>query len=101
MNQAQPLIAHQPTKDFFVGIDSDGCAIDAMDIKHYECFTPCYIKYFDLQPISTLVRETAIYVNLLSTTRGMNRWVTLDLIFDRLKERPEVIERGVRLPEGL
>ncbi len=100
MNQARPLIDHQPTKDFFVGIDSDGCAIDAMDIKHYECFTPCYIKYFDLQPISTLVRETAIYVNLLSTTRGMNRWVTLDLIFDRLKERPEVIERGVRLPEG-
>ncbi|MBB3025010.1 HAD family hydrolase [Trueperella pyogenes] len=100
MNLAQPLIEHRPTKDFFVGIDSDGCAIDAMDIKHYECFTPCYIKYFDLQPISSLVRETAIFVNLLSTTRGMNRWVTLDLIFDRLKERPEVLERGVVLPEG-
>ncbi|MEW6943146.1 hypothetical protein V3M81_06805 [Trueperella pyogenes] len=100
MNLAQPLIEHRPTKDFFVGIDSDGCAIDAMDIKHYECFTPCYIKYFDLQPISSLVRETAIFVNLLSTTRGMNRWVTLDLILDRLKERPEVLERGVVLPEG-
>ncbi|MEW6867598.1 hypothetical protein V3M61_08370 [Trueperella pyogenes] len=100
MNLAQPLIEHRPTKDFFVGIDSDGCAIDAMDIKHYECFTPCYIKYFDLQPISSLVRETAIFVNLLSTTRGMNRWGTLDLIFDRLKERPEVLERGVVLPEG-
>lgn len=97
---AQVLLDFQPEKDFFIGIDSDGCAIDAMDIKHYECFTPCYIKYFDLQPISTLVRETAIFVNLHSTTRGKNRWVTLDLIFDRLKERPEVIERGVELPGG-
>ena len=50
---AQPLVDFVPTKKYFVGIDSDGCAMDAMDIKHQECFTPCYIKYWDLQPIST------------------------------------------------
>lgn len=41
-------------------MDSAGCAFDAMDIKHLECFTPCYIKYWDLQPISTLAREMVL-----------------------------------------
>ena len=96
---AQVLVDFQPKKEFFVGIDSDGCAMDAMDIKHHECFTPCYIKYFDLQPISTLARETAIFVNLGSTTRGLNRWLALRQVLDLLRDRTEVAERGVEIPE--
>lgn len=98
--RAQVLVDFQPKRKFFVGIDSDGCAMDAMDIKHQECFTPSYIKYFDLQAASTLVRETALFVNLYSTTRGQNRWVALARLFELLKQRPEVLERGVRIPEG-
>ncbi|AKK12003.1 HAD family hydrolase [Corynebacterium uterequi] len=98
--RAQVLLDLEPTLDFFVGIDSDGCAMDAMDIKHKECFTPSYIKGFDLQNISTLVRETALFVNLYSTTRGQNRWVALSRLFDLLKDRPEVIERGGKVPQG-
>ena len=98
--RAQVLVDFQPTKEFFVGIDSDGCAMDAMNIKHQECFTPSYIKYFDLQGASSLVRETALFVNLYSTTRGQNRWVALARLFELLKQRPEVLERGVRVPEG-
>lgn len=41
---AQPLVDFVPTKKYFVGIDSDGCAMDAMDIKHQECVSPRYIK---------------------------------------------------------
>ncbi|WP_394276602.1 HAD family hydrolase [Luteococcus sp.] len=96
---AQVLVDFQPTKDFFVGIDSDGCAMDAMDIKHTECFTPCYIKYFDLQPVSTLARETALFVNLGSVTRGLNRWLALRQLLDLLRDRTEVAERGVVIPE--
>ncbi|MHA6523093.1 HAD family hydrolase [Tessaracoccus sp. G1721] len=99
--RAQVLLDFQPTKGFFVGIDSDGCAMDAMDIKHQECFTPSYIKYFDLQAASTLVRETALFVNLHSTTRGQNRWVALARLFELLRQRPEVLERGVKVPEGV
>lgn len=98
--RAQVLLDFQPQKEFFVGIDSDGCAMDAMDIKHSECFTPSYIKYFNLQAAALLVRETALFVNLHSTTRGQNRWVALDRIFDLLRERPEVLERGVKIPDG-
>lgn len=97
---ASVLREFQPSCDFFVGIDSDGCAMDAMTIKHEECFTPAYIKYFDLQAASHLVRETALFVNLYSTTRGQNRWVALSRLFDLLQERPEVAARGVCLPEG-
>lgn len=99
--RARVLRDFQPTKRFFVGIDSDGCAMDAMDIKHQECFTPAYIKYFDLQAASTLVRETALFVNLHSTTRGQNRWVALARLFELLRQRPEVLERGVVIPDGV
>ena len=98
--RAQVLLDFQPKKEFFIGIDSDGCAMDAMNLKHQECFTPSYIKYFDLQAASSLVRETALFVNLYSTTRGQNRWVALARLFELLKQRPEVLERGVKIPEG-
>ncbi len=98
--RAQALADFQPSKKYFVGIDSDGCAMDAMDIKHQECFTPSYIKYFNLQAASTLVRETALFVNLYSNTRGLNRWLALARLFELLKQRPEVLERGVKIPEG-
>ena len=96
---AQALVEFVPTQKYFVGIDSDGCAMDAMDIKHLECFTPAYIKAWDLQPISTLARETAIFVNLGSVTRGLNRWVALKQVLDLLRDRVEVAERGVTIPE--
>lgn len=96
----EKLRGFTPTKEFFIGVDSDGCAIDQMNIKHFECFTPAYIKAFDLQAISMLVRETAIFMNLFSKYRGINRWSGLDLLFDLLKQRPEVLASEVKLPEG-
>jgi hypothetical protein len=96
---AQILVDFTPTKAFFAGIDSDGCAMDAMDIKHYECFTPSYIRFWDLQPVSTLARETAIFVNLRSITRGLNRWLALRQVLDLLRDRVEVAERGVTIPD--
>jgi len=96
---AAVLAQFVPTKDFFVGIDSDGCAMDAMDIKHQECFTPATIKHWNLQPASTAARETAIFVNLGSVTRGLNRWLALRQVLDLLRDRTDVAERGVVIPE--
>ena len=36
-------------KDYLICVDSDGCAIDSMDIKHVRCFGPCLIKEWDLE----------------------------------------------------
>lgn len=97
---AQVLIDFRPRKSYFVGIDSDGCAFDAMELKHKECFTPTIIKVWGLQPISKYARETCEYVNLYSKTRGANRWIALVRVFDLLRERPEVIARKARVPRG-
>lgn len=96
---AQPLVDLVPGHAHFVGIDSDGCAFDAMDIKHTECFTPCTIRHWDLQPVSTLARQTALFVNLGSVTRGLNRWLALRQTLDLLRDRTEVAERGVTIPD--
>jgi phosphoglycolate phosphatase-like HAD superfamily hydrolase len=97
---AKPLAEMEPKFDFFVGIDSDGCAFDSMEIKHKECFCPNTIKYWDLQPVSKYAREAAEFVNLYSKWRGINRWPALVMVFDLLKERAEVQARGVAIPEA-
>jgi len=97
---AQALIDFQPRQSSFVGIDSDGCAFDVMELKQKECFTPVTIRAWGLQPVSKYARETAEWVNLYSKWRGANRWPNLVQVFDLLAERPEVKARGIKVPEG-
>lgn len=99
-NPAQVLIDFKPQYSFFVGIDSDGCAFDAMELKQKECFIPSTIRVWGLQPIAKVARETAEWVNLYSKWRGANRWPALVKVFDLLAERPEVGARGIKVPEG-
>ena len=98
---ARPLAELEPKFDFFVGIDSDGCAFDTMEIKHKECFTPNIIKHWSLQPVSKYAREAAEFVNLYSKWRGINRWPALTKVFDLLEERQEVQARHARIPKAV
>ncbi len=95
---AQRLKDFKPTKKFFIGIDSDGCAFDSMEIKHKECFCPMTIKHFGLQPVSKYAREAFEFVNLYSKDRGANRFPALIRVLDWLRERPEVIARKTNIP---
>lgn len=97
---AQPLKDFEPQHDFFVGIDSDGCAFDTMELKHKECFAPNIIKHWNLQPVSKYARQAAEFVNLYSKWRGVNRWPALVMVFDLLRERPEVQRRNVEIPQA-
>jgi phosphoglycolate phosphatase-like HAD superfamily hydrolase len=97
---ARPLAELEPRHRFFVGIDSDGCAFDTMELKHKECFTPNTIKHWGLQPVSKYAREASEFVNLYSKWRGINRWPALVMVLDLLRERPEVQARGVVPPEA-
>jgi phosphoglycolate phosphatase-like HAD superfamily hydrolase len=97
---SRPLAELEPKHDFFVGIDSDGCAFDTMEIKHKECFCPNTIKHWGLQPVSKYAREAVEFVNLYSKWRGINRWPALVMVFDLLRERPEVQARNVVPPEA-
>jgi phosphoglycolate phosphatase-like HAD superfamily hydrolase len=84
---------------YLVGIDSDGCVFDSMEIKHKECFCPRFIQHYSLQAVSTLAREAWEFVNLYSTTRGINRFKAVLRALDVLGDRPEVSERGVEVPQ--
>src|SRR5260370_6802924 len=91
---AQELAGLAPKYEFFVGIDSDGCAFDSMEIKHKECFCPQIIKYWDLQAVSKYAREAVEFINLYSKWRGTNPWPALISALDLLRDRPEVKARG-------
>ena len=96
MDPVQKLHDFTPSKEFFIGIDSDGCVFDSMEIKHKECFTPMFIKHFRMQAVSKYAREAWEFVNLYSKTRGANRFPALSRVLKLLATRPEVLARGIQ-----
>ncbi|MBQ6814105.1 MAG: HAD hydrolase-like protein [Lachnospiraceae bacterium] len=61
-------------KDLLFCIDSDGCAIDTMDIKHIRCFGPCMVEEWGLSEWEAPILDRWNVVNLYSMTRGINRF---------------------------
>ena len=94
-----PLKEFKPKHQFFVGIDSDGCAFDTMEPKHKECFCPTTVWKFNLAAVSKYAREAWDFVNLYSTMRGCNRFLALQHVLNFLRERKEVQARNVAIPE--
>ncbi|MBL8889302.1 MAG: HAD family hydrolase [Planctomycetaceae bacterium] len=89
--------------DYLIGIDSDGCVFDTMELKHKECFIPNIIRFYGLQGVSKYARQAAEFVNLYSKSRGINRFPALVETVEWLNRRPEIRQRGLRfaLPESL
>ena len=97
---AKPLKDFKPKYDFFVGIDSDGCAFDTMGIKQRECFCPWMIAYFGLQPVAQAARECKEFADLFSRTRGANRHKTTKrIIAELLPNHPMTKARGFKVPQ--
>ncbi len=65
-------------KEVIVCVDSDGCAMDTMNLKHEKCFGPCAVDTFHIED-----REHFLSlwnkINLFSETRGCNRFKGLVL----------------------
>jgi phosphoglycolate phosphatase-like HAD superfamily hydrolase len=97
---AQPLKDFKPKYEFFVGIDSDGCAFDTMGIKQRECFCPWLIAYFGLQPVAQAARECKDFADLFSKTRGANRHKTAKrIISELLPNHPMTKARNFKVPQ--
>ncbi len=92
------LINFTPQHDFFVGVDSDGCVFDTMEIKQKQCFHGLIASMWNLVPVEPLLRETAEFVNLYSQSRGTNRFPGLLKTLDLLRSRPEVKTANVTVP---
>ncbi|NLO68132.1 MAG: HAD family hydrolase [Bacteroidales bacterium] len=98
MNLQQILSDLQTSKVFFIGIDSDGCAFDTMEIKQKECFCPNFIKYWGFQPVAKVARETWEFVNLYSRLRGTNRFLALIEAIKLVEDRKELKIRNFKTP---
>lgn len=61
-------------KDWLICIDSDGCAMDTMDIKHIKCFGPCMVEEWGLTQWQEPILERWNNINLYTITRGINRF---------------------------
>jgi phosphoglycolate phosphatase-like HAD superfamily hydrolase len=92
------LLPFRKAGDYFIGIDSDGCVFDTMEVKHKECFIPNIVQYYGLASLCRATREVAEFLNLYSRWRGTNRFPGLALTLDLLADRPEVVRRGIKLP---
>ncbi|HPY44372.1 MAG: HAD family hydrolase [Sphaerochaeta sp.] len=86
------------TKDHLVCIDSDGCLLDNMELKHKECFCPAVVNVWNLQGASKYVREVHEWVNLYSRSRGWNRFPAVVRTLELSYARPELKERGYIMP---
>lgn len=63
--------------EFLICVDSDGCAMDTMDVKHVKCFGPCMIQEWGLSERKEEVQNEWNRYNLYSMTRGNNRFKAL------------------------
>lgn len=78
---------YKKTKELLVCIDSDGCAIDTMDIKHIKCFGPCMVEEWQLKEWKEPILKSWNDVNLYTLTRGINRFKGLAVALEEINEK--------------
>ena len=71
---ATNLTDYRKQKDFLVCVDSDGCAMDTMEIKHIRCFGPCMVAEWGLERWQDQILARWNEINLYTMTRGINRF---------------------------
>ena len=91
----------QKKKDWLICIDSDGCAMDTMDIKHIRCFGPCMVDEWGLSEWKVPILDRWNAINLYTMTRGINRFKGLAKMLREINdsycniEDIEVLEKWV------
>ena len=86
------LSEFKKTKDFLVCVDSDGCAMDTMDIKHIRCFGPCMVEVWSLHKWEKEILKRWNEINLYTITRGINRFKGLSMALTEINEQYQAID---------
>ena len=81
------LKAFNKSKDFLICVDSDGCIMDTMDIKHFKCFGPCMVKEWGLEQWQDEILNRWNDINLYTMTRGINRFAGLSMALSEINEK--------------
>lgn len=79
-------------KDYLICVDSDGCAMDTMDIKHKRCFGPCLVDEWELKDRQEEILTRWNEINLYTRTRGINRFRGLALMLEEIDARYCAVE---------
>lgn len=83
---------YEKKKEFLICVDSDGCAMDTMDIKHIRCFGPCMVEEWGLGQWKEPILERWNEINLYTMTRGINRFKGLAEMLGEVHETYMEIE---------
>lgn len=73
--------------DYLVCVDSDGCAMDTMNCKHFHCFGPCMVEEWALQTWEDDILRRWNEINLFQMTRGINRFKGLAMALSEINEK--------------
>ncbi len=86
------LSKYKKKKEFLICVDSDGCAMDTMDIKHIRCFGPCMVKEWGLEQWKSEILDRWNEINLYTMTRGINRYKGLSIALQEIDRLYRPIE---------
>lgn len=86
------LNQYRKNKEYLICVDSDGCAMDTMDIKHIRCFGPCIIEEWGLSEWESSILTRWNDMNLYTMTRGINRFKGLAKMLAEINETYTPIE---------
>ncbi|MDE6621318.1 MAG: HAD family hydrolase [Lachnospiraceae bacterium] len=84
---ADKFLAYTKRSDYLICVDSDGCAMDTMDIKHIRCFGPCMVSEWGLEEWRDVILERWNEINLYTMTRGINRFKGLVRALGEIREK--------------
>ena len=73
--------------DYLVCVDSDGCVMDTMNCKHFNCFGPCMVTEWGLEAWKDEILTRWNEINLFSMTRGINRFKGLAIALGEINEK--------------
>lgn len=68
-------------------VDSDGCAMDTMDIKHIRCFGPCMVEEWGFNEWREPILDRWNQINLYTMTRGINRFQGLRIALEEIHSK--------------
>ncbi|MCQ2770216.1 MAG: HAD family hydrolase [Clostridia bacterium] len=74
-------------KEYLICVDSDGCAMDTMDIKHIRCFGPCMVDEWSLGAWKDEILKRWNDINLYTMTRGINRFKGLAMALNEIDKK--------------
>ncbi|MBR5127655.1 MAG: HAD hydrolase-like protein [Roseburia sp.] len=86
---------YEKNSEYLVCIDSDGCAMDTMEVKHRECFGPQWIYTYGLDAYFEEYMKVWLDINLYSITRGINRFKGLALALLEAQKRGHLCVDGL------